>query len=197
MPPSIAGEKYAAAQRLGTSPKHPRVQSERSQEAVSQFSLDTLLTQHRGWVLRRCMNWLRNRADAEDVTQDVLLRVCLGLRGLKDPTRFHGWLARIVDNQCKTYLARRRLVTVEHIERLIDLYESVPGPEDTLVAGGQVRLALDHLPPDVSYLLELRFFQDLSLEQIAHRLGISLSAAKMRLYRAQDRFAAAFTVLDP
>ena len=49
---------------------------------------------------------------------------------------------------------------------------------------------------DSARVLYLRFFQDLSLEQIAGALDVSLSAAKMRLYRAQDRFAARYRALE-
>ncbi len=159
-------------------------------------ALETLLARHRHWIVRRCMSWVGDRADADDVAQEVLLRVCSGIHGLDQHARFRAWLARIVDNQCKTHLARRRWVTVEHIERLIDLHDSVSSPEAIEAERRQVRLALERLPEEASQVLYLRFFQDLSLEQIARRLDISLSAAKMRLYRAQDRFAARYAALE-
>ncbi len=159
-------------------------------------AFEILLARHRRWIVRRCRRWVGNRADAEDVAQEVLLRVCSGLHGLDHHARFRGWLARIVDNQCKTHLARRRWITVEHIERLVDLHDSVSPPESREGECQQVRLALERLPAEASHVLYLRFFQEQSLEQIARRLDISLSAAKMRLYRAQDRFAAGYAALE-
>jgi len=173
----------------------------RTRQQGGDQALEALLARHRDWVVRRCLTWTRSRADAEDVAQEVLLRVCSGLKGLEQHTRFRAWLARIVDNQCKTHLARRRWITVEHIERLIDLRDMELGAdadsiEDLEGARRQVRLALDQLPTESAHVLYLRFFQDLSLEQIARRLDLSLSAAKMRLYRAQDRFAAGYQGLE-
>lgn len=164
----------------------------------SDLPLEQLLQRHRPWILRRCMSWVGNQSDAEDVAQEVLLRVCAGLHGLEHRSRFRPWLARIVDNQCKTFLSRRSdWVTVEHMERLLDtLAVSTPSSERQYALREQVHYALRSLPIQTRQVLFLRFFEELSLQQIARCLDISLAAAKMRLYRALDRFEQQVHSLD-
>jgi RNA polymerase sigma-70 factor (ECF subfamily) len=169
-----------------------------SDRADAAESLEQLLACHRPWVVRRCRSWLGSWSDAEDVAQETLMRVCAGLHGLEQRTRFKPWLARIVDNQCKTFLARRsRWITVEHIESLIDLLEygeasGEASPESELATLELVHRIMDGIPPQARQVLHLRFFEDQSLEEIARTLEVSLSAAKMRLYRALERVGARF-----
>ena len=169
-----------------------------SPRATTDGPLELLLQRHRPWILRRCASWVGNQSDAEDVAQEVLMRVCAGLHGLEHRSRFRPWLARIVDNQCKTFLSRRaHWVTVEHMERLLDaLAMNAPSPERECALRDQVHCALRSLPAQTRQVLYLRFFEELSLEQIAGSLHISLAAAKMRLYRALDRFDTQFHALD-
>lgn len=167
-------------------------------QAGADTALALLLERNRPWILRRCASWLGNRYDAEDVAQEVVLRVCSGLPRLERRSRFRPWVARIVDNQCKTFLARRRQsITVDHLETLIELAEATAlAPVAQANVAEQVNELLVQLPRKSSQVLYLRFFRDLSLEDIAKSLGVSLPAAKMRLYRALDRFGAQYRSME-
>jgi RNA polymerase sigma-70 factor (ECF subfamily) len=122
-----------------------------------------------------------------------MMRICQGLGGFTGRASFRTWLTKVVDNQCWTFLARRRRYpTVEHSEDLIALHEGICAglSQDRSIAAridsGRL-LALS--PRGAREIIWLRFFQGLSLDEIATTLEITLSAAKMRLYRALDGLA--------
>jgi RNA polymerase sigma-70 factor (ECF subfamily) len=143
---------------------------------------------------------LGNYQDAQDVTQCVLLRAYHSLGRFEGRSTFRTWLHAISENQCRTYLVQRaRYVQTEHIESLIELCNAGATSEsDVRVEQNAVSVALEQVSPQAREVLRLRFFEDYSLEEIANALAISLSAAKMRLYRALEQFKARYLLLvDP
>jgi RNA polymerase sigma-70 factor (ECF subfamily) len=156
----------------------------------------TLIHRHHPDLLRRCRARLGNIDDAEEAVQETLVRAFRGLLRFRGEAAFRTWLYSISDNQCNTlYLRRSRLAMSEHVRALIALHEEMShsGPEaEDHEAIERVREVLSGLPSQARDVLMLRFYRDLSLEYIARSLGIGLSAAKMRLYRALAQFEVAF-----
>lgn len=154
-------------------------------------ALDALLDRYRNWVFNFCLLRLGNHHDAQDATQEVVIRVCNAIVRFEGRSAFKTWLYRICENQCRTFAVRRaRYVQVEHIEALIDLgRDDLALPQSDAVSDKQaVTVILESVSPQAREVLQLRFFEDRSLDDIAGSLDISLSAAKMRLYRALDQF---------
>ena len=155
------------------------------------LAFNVLLGRHRDWLLRHCIFRLGNRHDAQDVTQQVILRAWQAIDRFEGRSAFRTWLYTIAENQCRSFaVTRMRYVQSEHIERLIDLYlEGTKIPDQECYARNQaVATALQNVSDKAREVLLLRFFQDCSLEDIAATLAITLSAAKMRLYRALEQF---------
>jgi len=131
--------------------------------------------------------------DAADVIQDSLVRAYRSLRRCGDPESFKGWLFRIVSNQCKTHLARRRR---RRLEPLADEAEEVPSSADPAAdAEGadlrrKVHQALQELPTDQREALVLKYVEELSLPEMARLLSASVSALKMRLLRGRRELLA-------
>ncbi|MGB5177754.1 MAG: sigma-70 family RNA polymerase sigma factor [Gammaproteobacteria bacterium] len=161
-------------------------------------ALGALLDRHRAWIFNFCLMRLGNHHDAQDATQEVVIRVCNAIGRFEGRSAFRTWLYRICENQCRTFAVRRaRYVQVEHIEALIDLGRNdLALPQSDAVSDKQtVSVILDSVSPQAREVLQLRFFEDRSLDDIAGSLDISLSAAKMRLYRALDQFRAYYLEL--
>jgi RNA polymerase sigma-70 factor (ECF subfamily) len=158
------------------------------------LAFNVLLGRHRRWVVGHCVLRLGNYQDAQDVTQRVLLRAYHSLGRFEGRSAFRTWLHAITENQCRTYLVQRaRYVQTDHIESLIELCNAGAASEsDALVEQDAVSMALEQVSRQAQEVLRLRFFEDCSLEEIAAALAISLSAAKMRLYRALDQFKARY-----
>jgi RNA polymerase sigma-70 factor (ECF subfamily) len=159
-----------------------------------QYALSLLLRRHRGDLLGFCHARLGNRQDAEDAVQETIIRAYRGLPGFKGDSSFRTWIHAIAANQCHTLALRRsRHIMADYLHELIQLHEEALKNGSAIAHTDrieqQVHEILEEIPEPNRDVLMLRFFRDLSLDEIAHTLGISLSATKMRLYRAQEQFA--------
>jgi RNA polymerase sigma-70 factor (ECF subfamily) len=131
-----------------------------------------------------------NQEDARDVVQETYLRAYKGIGRFRGDAQFSTWLYRITANCAATHLGRR--AKHRHDELLDDapLADLSPDrdPQERAVAEqlrGELSVALDALPPKLRSVIVLRDVYDLSHEAIAEELGISESAAKVRLHRAR------------
>ena len=163
------------------------------------IALAALLGRHRTWIFDFCLLRLGNHHDAQDVSQEVVMRVCNAIFRFEGRSAFRTWLYRNSENQCWTFAVRRaRYVQVEHIEALIDLQrnEHAVTGADIHADKQAVIMILDSISAQAREILRLRFFEDRSLNEIAASLNISLSATKMRLYRALDQFRVRYLELE-
>lgn len=154
--------------------------------------LAELLQRHRQALLTRCYLYLQNQQDAEDAVQETELRVFRAVHGFRQESSFRTWLCAIADRQCHD-LARKRArhVLSDHIRELIEIHEdSLRRRAEAADELDLVRRVMQRMPRRERDILMLRFYVDLPLQEMADSLGIGLSAAKMRLYRALDLFAA-------
>lgn len=148
-----------------------------------------LLKRYERELLRRCIYRLGNTEDAEDAVQESFIRAFRAIGQFEGKSSFRTWLYAIADNQCSTIASRRtRYRLSEHMSALIEIHERSSRRQEEFEDGAKVRTVLNELPTSAKKVLEMRFYNELSLEEIAHTFGIGLSAAKMRLYRAQDTF---------
>ena len=182
----------------------PSVEASTDQELVAllqardlgwKLAFNELLGRHRTWLVNHCAMRLGNRSDAQDVAQLVLIRAWRSLDRFEGRSAFRTWLYTIAENQCRTYIKQRlRYIQTEHIERLIEInLEADYSPNtDDYALSEAVSVTLERLGETAREVLVLRFYRGCSLEEIAGALSISLSAAKMRLYRALEQFKAQY-----
>lgn len=137
-----------------------------------------------------------NEEDARDVTQEAYLRAYRALGDFRGEAQFSTWLYRITANCAATHLGRRRRSRHEQLpdggEAVVDL-RSDTDPElraDATDLRDRLLVALDALPPKLRAVVVLRDVYELSHEAIAGELGISTTAAKVRLHRARARLRA-------
>ncbi|MBN1488427.1 MAG: RNA polymerase sigma factor [Phycisphaerae bacterium] len=122
---------------------------------------------------------------AEDAAQEAFAKALAGLRGLQEPAKFGAWLARICRNVA-TDAARARIRN----GRAAELWAPPPEPTDDGLPAS-VRRALGRLPASARELIVLRYYDNLSYDQISSVLGISRSAINGRLNRAKKKLARA------
>lgn len=122
---------------------------------------------------------------AADTMQEAFIRAWDSLEDCRDPDRFRGWFFRILANQCRTALGKRRPhVAVDDVE--------IPAPErtDAAVLDGELaaRLgaALDALTAEQREAFVMKHVEGRSYEEIAALLGVGEDALKMRVHRARD-----------
>jgi RNA polymerase sigma-70 factor (ECF subfamily) len=181
--------------RLSRQDDHALVALIRNRGTGWQSAFSILVYRHRDELMRLCQARLANRHDAEDAVQETILRAYRGVNGFKGDASFRTWVRAIAQNQCNTLAARRaRHVMGNHVRVLIELEQNLrlgrERPSKSAVR--RVHRTLEGLSQPSRDVLMLRFFSGLSIEQIAYTLGIGLSAAKMRLYRASEQFASGY-----
>jgi RNA polymerase sigma-70 factor (ECF subfamily) len=133
-----------------------------------------------------------NEEDARDVVQDAYLRAYKGLKNFRGDAQFTTWLYRITANCASTALGKRRRHRHEDIDEQLGLFDERPDADpaqraDATLLRDRVSSALSHLPPKLRAVVVLRDVYDLPHEEIAEELGISETAAKVRLHRARKQ----------
>lgn len=133
-----------------------------------------------------------NEEDARDVVQESYLRAFRGLKRFRGDAQFTTWMYRITANCAATYLGRRAKHQHEELadETESDEVSRSPEPEtqaENAALRSHLQEALRRLPPRLRAVVVLRDIYDLPHEAIAAELGISESAAKVRLHRARKR----------
>ena len=130
-----------------------------------------------GRLYRVAQAILWREADCLDAVQEAVFRGWLKKDRLSDPERLETWLVRILVNECKDALRRRRRDPVA--------LEADVGREDRLCEDLQLRLALRQLPEKYRLPLVLHHLEGYPLEDVARALGITRSLAMSRLHQAR------------
>lgn len=152
---------------------------------------DDIVRAHRPGVLRRAYRLTGNRHDAEDLTQDVLVRVFTKLSTYR-PGNFEAWLSTITTNLHRDRLRRARIIRFTPLSDPLEqrLPAAGPGPAELLEAhtlDPDVRSALQALPPKFLAVVALRDLDGLSYEQVGAALGVGLGTVRSRLHRGRAR----------
>lgn len=147
-------------------------------------AFDILVARHRARVERRATAMLGTRPDAEDAAQDVFLSVFRALPRYVERQPFAHWLERITTNTCRMHLRSRRRYD-RRIQAVVN--EELAKPKTT--SRPDSRRDAIYLCGRISDVnrnaFVLRTAADMPYRDIADRLGISESAAKMRVRRAR------------
>jgi len=155
-----------------------------------------LVQRYQARVFSLAVRMLRQREDAEDVTQETFVRMFRAAHRY-DPTRpFSSWLFTIASRLCIDHLRRRRLPLVSLVrqepgsdeERTIDVVDPGLRPDDVAERGEEeqrTQALIDRLPPHYRIVVMLRHQEDLSYEEIATALVLPLGTVKARIHRAR------------
>lgn len=124
---------------------------------------------------------LQDDAEAEDAVQEASLAAWRRRGTLRDSTRFEPWFDRILINQCRDQLRRRRRAIRVAVPP-IGFEPAAPRPETGTDA--DLDRALDTLDADHRIVVLLRYWQDRTVDDIADRVGIPAGTVKSRLHHA-------------
>ena len=131
-----------------------------------------------------CLRALGNPEDARDVFQTISMTIYDKRESFSDGS-FAAWLFTITRKMCPKTL-RNRKQTTEFVEEMHEPEERESHSQDFLLRE-ELQKAIDQLPTEFKEALELRYFDDLSYEEIAETLEISVSLAKVRVFRAKKQ----------
>ena len=133
-----------------------------------------------------------NDEDARDVVQDAYLRAFRSIRRFRGDAQFTTWLYRITANCASSHLGRRRRHRHDEFDDDANVVDLRPDHDPEAAADGtmlrdQLEAAIAELPSRLRAVVVLRDVYDLNHAEIAEQLGISESAAKVRLHRARRK----------
>jgi RNA polymerase sigma-70 factor, ECF subfamily len=159
-------------------------------------AFEELVNRYESKILRLTKNITGNREDAEDAMQDAFLKAYSHLDGFQQDSRFYTWLVRIAANEALMRLRKRRPGQVsldESIEGDTDLMPREledwrPNPEREYAQSELQALmaeVLEKLEPEFRIILVLRDIEELSTQETAEALRISVPNVKSRLLRAR------------
>jgi RNA polymerase sigma-70 factor, ECF subfamily len=131
---------------------------------------------------------LRSGPEAEDAAQEIFLRAYTKLASYDRARKFSTWLLSIASNYCIDMLRRRRATIVDIEDVAFSLPSDAPGPERSALVQEQreaVARAINRLPDGYRLVTVLRYYNDLSYEEIEQATGLSEATVKTRLHRAR------------
>ena len=146
--------------------------------------LDRLYREHASGALRFAIMLTGDRPLSEDLVQEAFVRVAAKLHVLRDPSAFNAYLTRAVANLAKSHF-RRQEVAKRHV-RAVDASSLVVEPVD-VATNDALLVALRTLPMQQRAALVLRYYNDLSQEEIARVLDCPLGTVKSQLSRGLAR----------
>jgi len=148
------------------------------------MAYEALMRRHQSKMYALCLKTVRNTEDAQDLTQDVMLKVFHNIKGFSGHAKISTWLYSVASNTCLDYLRKHQRTTAQHVPIEDGHHVAMHNNDDARIL---VNNALASLDENDQMIINLRFTVGLSLDEIAEVLTLKVSATKMRYYRAMDK----------
>ena len=160
--------------------KQPVERSNAVQAAVSQRDLELLYKQELSRLVGLAEWIVGSRAVAEEIVHDTFVRMVAKPPKLDERNALSAYVRTAVVRACRSKL-RRFVLERKHRPTRVDHYEDAPRPDE------DIRQALTRLPLRQRQVVVLRFYEDMTVNQIAADLGVSAGSVKTHLHRALQR----------
>jgi len=162
--------------------------------AGEQDAFAVLVERYKDAVQNLAYRMLSNATEAEDVTQEVFVRAYTQLATYKSAHKFSTWLLSIASHLAIDQLRRRRFLALplEDVPFLEWIADLGVGPEQSALEGEQqdeIQAYLQRLPSKYRAVIVLRYWYDLSYEEIGTALNLTPALVKARLHRARELLA--------
>ena len=167
-------------------------------EQKDQQAFGKLMDRYRDSIYFMVLKMVHNRDDAEDLTIESFGKAFNRIEKYDPKYAFSTWLFKIATNNCIDFIRKKRLETTsidapiggdEGDELTIDIKSEQLNPEEKYIKKQRaisVRGNIEKLDDKYRTLIELRYYKELSYEEIAQELDIPLGTVKAQLYRAKE-----------
>ena len=151
---------------------------------------ESIYDRYSTFVYRKCLILTENEQDAQDLAQDIWIKVYFALDGFRFESSFSTWLRRITVNRCINYFKTKgRFISSEDVEE--------DGIQPTINNHLDVTKLLSQLSKETKILLTLKYVEGYSYEEIAEITTIGVSAVKMRINRAKEELVKYTSLINP
>jgi len=183
---------------LSTKAQYDIILVQRAVEKHDQAAYAELLDRYKESVYFLLVKMINNKDDAEDLTIEAFGKAFKNIAQYTPNFAFSTWLFRIATNNCIDFIRKKRAVTLsldraftnsEGGEMTMDVRSDTLDPEENLIKKQKnvfMRSLVDKLKPRYRTLIELRYFQELSYEEIAEKLDLPLGTVKAQLFRSRE-----------
>lgn len=165
--------------------------------AGDQQAYSLLMSRHQKSVRYQVLRLVKNRDEADDLTLEAFEKAFLHLSSYAPKSAFSTWLIRIAVNNCIDH-ARKRKITCLSLDASMEetsqndfsetLTTNALNPEEAIIRSQRIQLVRDlmgKLSGVYRQILRLRFYEDLSYEEIAERLDIPIGTVKVNIFRGK------------
>lgn len=151
-----------------------------------------IVDMYKDLVFTLALRLMKNRDLAEEMSQDTFIKIYKSLSKFKGKSKFSSWVYRITYNTCLDELRRHKSKfnevsineTNEHYVKSVD---SVVLQMETEELNTNIKKCLDLLPGDVSFLLTLFYFEELSLKEISEIVKQAPNTVKVKIHRGRQK----------
>jgi RNA polymerase sigma factor (sigma-70 family) len=150
-------------------------------------ALGHLVTEHWRFVYTICLSQVRQGADAEDLTQEVFVRVSQDLGDLREPDKFLPWLRQVTRNMCRMW-RRRQFAGLEPMDAIVEVDDPAAATRFRRTELAEiVRVMLAQVSPKSREVLALHYLAGYSEAEIAVALGLRPATIKSRLREGREQ----------
>lgn len=158
----------------------------------------TLLAKYKDSIFYMMLKMVKNQDDADDLTIEAFGKAFNRLHQYTPDYAFSTWLFKIATNNCIDFIRKKKMVTFsidkgfedgEGNTSTFDIKENNLNPEEKFMRKQKIRIMremVDHLKPRYKQLIVLRYFRELSYDEIAETTELPLGTVKAQLFRARE-----------
>ncbi|MDR1610811.1 MAG: RNA polymerase sigma factor [Candidatus Symbiothrix sp.] len=155
-------------------------------------SFSAIVSKYRNMVFTIVLKIIENREDAEDLTQEIFIKVFKSMQQFREDSEFSTWLYRIAYNTTLSELRKRKLFFTSINDEFISVSESFTeenDKEEVEIKLQYLDKAMKKLPPDEIFLLSLHYIESQSVENIGRISNLTVSNVKVKLHRIRKKLA--------
>jgi RNA polymerase sigma-70 factor (ECF subfamily) len=155
-----------------------------------------LLERHYDRVYRLAWRWCGSRTAAEDIAQDVTLKLATAVRSYRAEAAFTTWLHRIAYTTTVDYLRRDQRIVATEPSEMVRLIDATSETEQTEHAGNDLWKAVRSLPDQQRDAVLLVYGEDMSHAEAAHVMGCSEKTVSWHVHEARKRLKVLLEAVD-
>ena len=157
-------------------------------------AFSVLVDRYKDLVFTLALRMLKNREEAEEVSQDTFIKVYKSLNKFKGDSKFSTWVYKVAYNTCLDRLKKNKkhfndIAIDEFNEHEIKVIDNALTALEQKEYNKAIQDCIALLPSEDGFLLTLYYFEDLSLDEISKTVGLTANNVKVKIFRSRKKLA--------